>query len=129
MIFTTPQIILFVGDCEKAACFYAGFGFHETFRSSPTSAVKVEMALDGFGLGLALPEPAAASHGIQPVTRGHRACLTLWTDDVETAYRMALDAGAIDIRGPHPFLDGRLRVAFIEDLDEHPIQLVQRVAT
>ena len=35
--------------------------------------------------------------------------------------------GAKDRRGPHPFLDGRLRVAFVEDLDGHPIQLVQRV--
>ncbi|WP_037366594.1 VOC family protein [Nakamurella lactea] len=129
MIFTDPQVILFVADCERAARLYQGFGFRETFRTSADSPVKIELVLGGFGLGLALPGPAAASHGISPVAAGHRACITLWTDDVDAAYRMALDtAGAADILGPHPFLDGRLRVAVVEDLDGHPIQLVQQVA-
>lgn len=125
--FTDPQVILFVADCERAAAFYERFGFKETFRTSADSPAKVEMALGGFGLGLALPAPAADSHGIDPVTSGHRACITLWTDDVETAYAMALRAGATDHAAPHPFLDGRLRVAFVEDPDGHPVQLVQRV--
>ncbi len=123
-----PQVILFVADTERAARFYARFGFRETFRTDEAPPVKIELDLDGFGLGLALPEPAARSHGITPVTAGHRACITLWTDDVEAAYRDALDAGATDHAGPHPFLDGRLRVAFVEDPDGHPVQLVQRVA-
>lgn len=125
--FTDPQVILFVADCERAAAFYRHLGFHETFRTSPHAPVKIEMALGGFGLGLALPEPAAESHGIEPVARGHRACITLWTEDVEDAYRMALRAGGVDHSPPHPFLDGRLRVAFVEDPDGHPVQLVQRV--
>lgn len=127
MRFSSPQAILFVADCERAARFYGAFGFRETFRSPAVSPVKIEMELDGFALGLALPGPAAESHGIVPVTRGNRACITLWTDDVEEAYRIALDAGADDHLGPHPFLDGKLLVAFVQDPDEHPIQLVQRV--
>jgi catechol 2,3-dioxygenase-like lactoylglutathione lyase family enzyme len=126
MEFTDPQAILFVADCERAARFYERFGFRESFRTSPNSPVKVETALGDFNLGLALPEPAD-SHGIDPVTSGHRACITLWTDDVDGAHAMALDAGAGDLAAPHPFLDGRLRVAFVEDPDGHPIQLVQRV--
>lgn len=129
MAFTDPQVILFVADCERAAAFYSHFGFRETFRTTPDAPVKVEMTLGGFGLGLALPEPAAESHGIDPVTTGHRACITLWTEDVDGAYRMALDAGATDHAAPHAFLDGRLRVAFVEDPDGHPVQLVQRVAS
>lgn len=129
MTFFDPQVILFVRDCETAARFYSQFGFVETFRTGEVPPVKIEMALGGFGLGLALPGPAAASHGINPVTVGHRACITLWTDDVETAYANALRAGAVDHRGPHAFLDGRLRVAFVEDLDGHPIQIVQRVSS
>lgn len=128
MRFFDPQVILFVADTERAATFYAQFGFQETFRTSPSSPVKLEMALGDFMLGLALPEPAAASHGITPVTSGHRACITLWTDDVDRAYEAALQHGAVDNRAPHPFLDGRLWVAFVEDLDGHPIQLVQKVA-
>ena len=127
MKFTSPQIVLFVSDVERAAQFYAGFGFVEAFRHPEIKPAKIEVSLAGFELGLALPGPAAEAHGIDPVTEGHRACLTLWTDDVTAAYSAALDAGAKDHRGPHPFLGGELLVAFIEDLDGHPIQLVERV--
>ena len=82
--------------------------------------------MGGFGLGLALPGPAAESHGLTPVTSGQRACVTLWTDDVDGAHMLALAAGATDNSAPHPFLDGHLRVAFVEDPDGHPVQLVQR---
>lgn len=126
MKFTEPQVILFVTDCERAALFYEHFGFTETFRTTDQSPVKIEMSSGGFNLGLAQPEPAAASHGITPVAAGHRACITLWTDDVDGAYPMALRAGAADHSAPHSFLDGRLRVAFVEDPDGHPIQLVQK---
>lgn len=129
MEFHDPQVILFVADCERAASFYAMFGFRETFRSPERAPVKVEMALGGFSLGLALPGPAAENHGLDPVIAGHRACMTLWTDDVDTAYASALAAGATDSSSPHPFQNGLLRVAFVEDPDGHPVQLVQRVVT
>jgi len=125
--FTDPQVILFVADCERAAHFYGRFGFVETFRTPREAPIKIEMRLGGFGLGLALPGPAAESHGLDPVTSGHRACITVWTDELDAAYEMALRAGAGDRRGPHPFLDGRLRTAFVEDPDGHPFQLVQRL--
>lgn len=127
MVFSDPQVILFVADCERAAAFYRQFGFRETFRMTKDGTVKVEMVLNGFGLGLACPETAAEHHGIDPVTHGHRACITVWTTDVDGAYRMALRAGAADHSPPHSYLDGRLRVAFVEDPDGHPVQLVQRV--
>ena len=127
MKFHDPQVTLFVVDADRSARFYTTFGFAETFRLPEVNPLKVEMSKDGFALGLALPEPARESHGLDPVTTGHRACLTFWTDDVEIAYRLALDAGAEDNRGPHPFLDGALSVAFVEDPDGHPIQLVQRI--
>ncbi|MCV2396406.1 VOC family protein [Actinotalea sp. M2MS4P-6] len=128
MEFSDPQVILFVADCERAATFYSHLGFRETFRSPAADPVKIEMLQGGFGLGLALPEPAAQSHGLTPVTAGHRACLTLWTDDVAGAYATALEAGATALRGPHPFRDGLLSVAFVEDPDGHPVQLVEKVA-
>lgn len=128
MDFSDPQAILFVADCERAAAFYAAFGFQETFRGPATDPVKIELTLGGFCLGLALAGPAAESHGLTPVISGHRACITLWTDDVDAAHALALEAGAVDLRRPHPFLDGRLRVAFVEDPDGHPVQLVQKAA-
>ena len=128
MDFRNAQAILFVADCERAATFYETFGFLETFRVPLDVPIKIEMALDGFALGLALPEPAAKSHHITPVAEGHRACITLWTDDCEAAYRAALSAGVTDNLGPHPFLGETLVVAMVEDPDGHPVQLVQRVA-
>lgn len=127
MEFTDPQVILFVSDCERSADFYSQFGFVEHFRLPQTDPIKIEMTLAGFGLGLAAPGPAAESHGLQPVTSGHRAALTFWTDDVHSAYRGALEAGATDHKGPHPFLNGKLLVAFVVDPDGHPVQLTQRV--
>ncbi|KRF13965.1 hypothetical protein ASG90_14280 [Nocardioides sp. Soil797] len=126
MNFSDPQVILFVADCERAATFYSAFGFVERFRVPQVAPVKVELHLDGFGLGLALPGPAAQSHDLTPVTSGHRAAMTLWTDDVEAAHAHALAAGGTEHRGPHSFLDGALRVAFVEDPDGHPVQFVQR---
>lgn len=128
MEFFDPQAIIFVADCERAAAFYIAFGFQETFRGPADDPVKIELALGGFCLGLALAGPAADSHGLTPVTSGHRVCITLWTDDVDAAHALALEAGAADLRGPHPFLEGRLRVAFVEDPDGHPVQLVQKAA-
>lgn len=128
MRFSDGQVILFVADTERAAAFYRRFGFQETFRAGEEQPFKIELELGGFSIGLALPEPAAESHGVVPVTSGHRACITLWTDDVEAAYATALEAGARDHRAPHPFLDGKLRIAFVIDPDDHPFQLVQHVA-
>ena len=97
MKFVNPQVILFVEDCERAATFYQQFGFEETFRTSTDSPVKVEMVLDGFGLGLALPGPAMESHGLDPISSGHRACITLWTENIDAAYAMALDVAGQDV--------------------------------
>lgn len=128
MEFRDPQVILFVEDCERAARFYAAFGFAETFRGGGDPPVKIELQLGAFGLGLALPGPAAHAHGIVPVTEGHRAVMTLWTDDLIGARDLALAAGGSHPGDPHDFLDGRLRVVFVEDPDGHPVQLVQRLA-
>ncbi|MBD3752014.1 MAG: hypothetical protein IE935_06120 [Micrococcales bacterium] len=83
--------------------------------------------MGGFALGLVLPGPAAEAHGIDPVTTGHRAVITLWTDDLDAALALALASGGHSPGDPDEFLDGALRVAFVEDPDGHPAQLVQRI--
>lgn len=126
-MFADAQVILFVADCERAARFYGAFGFVETFRGGGDPPVKIEMLLNGFSLGLALPGPAAEAHGIEPVTTGHRAVITLWTDDLDAARALALASGGLNPGDPHEFLGGALRVTFVEDPDGHPVQLVQRI--
>jgi len=63
MEFSDPQVILFVADTERAASFYGVLGFRETFRAPQEDPVKIEMALGGFTIGLALPQLLAESHG------------------------------------------------------------------
>lgn len=124
--FTEPQIILFVRDPERAAAFYRSFGFVESFRTSQADPGKIEMTHGDFTLGLSTPESAAAAHGIEASAEPNRAVVVLWTDDVQAAYEHALDAGARDVRAPHIFRD-TLRMAFVEDLDGHPIHLVRKL--
>lgn len=123
--FSEPQVILFVANPEASARFYGTFGFAETFRTSAVDPGKIEMVKGGFTLGLATPASAAEAHGLVANTAPHRAVVVLWTDDVGGAYRLALDAGAREIRSPHEFR-GTLKIAFVSDLDGHPVHLVQR---
>ncbi|MCM1011709.1 MULTISPECIES: VOC family protein [unclassified Brevibacterium] len=124
--FTEPQVILFVRDPEQAATFYSSFGFVESFRTPQANPVKIEMTHGDFTLGLATPESAAAAHAIEANSKPNRAVVVLWTDDVPAAYKLALDAGARDIQAPHIYRD-TLLMAFVEDLDGHPMHLVCQV--
>lgn len=125
--FDEPQVILFVHSPSESARLYATFGFVESFRTSEVEPAKIEMVHGGFTLGLATPESAATEHGLVASTEPNRAVVVLWTDDVEAAHRLALAAGAHDVRPPHDFR-GTLRVAFVEDPDGHQVHLVQQVA-
>lgn len=53
--------------------------------------------------------------------------IAIWTDDTDTAFTRLVAAGARVLCEPHDWL-GRLRVAWVADLDDNPIELVQRRA-
>jgi len=125
--FSEPQVILFVDSPEESARFYGRFGFVESFRTPEVDPVKIETVHGGFTLGLATRESAAAEHGLVASNEPQRAVVVLWTDDAQAAYELALAAGAPAVQPPHVFRDS-LRVAFVEDLDGHPVHLVQRIA-
>ena len=48
-----------------------------------------------------------------------------WTDDTDGAFARLLAAGARALSEPHDWL-GTLRVAWVADPDDNPIELVQR---
>jgi catechol 2,3-dioxygenase-like lactoylglutathione lyase family enzyme len=123
--FRSPQVILFSEDVERAAAFYARLGFEESFRV-PTEGdpIHVDLVLDGTKLGIASVASTRDDHGLDPVARGQRAAVILWTDDVEAAYADVQAAGAKPLSPPHGWL-GRLSIAWVEDPDGNPIQLVQ----
>jgi catechol 2,3-dioxygenase-like lactoylglutathione lyase family enzyme len=123
--FRSPQVILFSEDVPRAAAFYARLGFEETFRvPADGEPIHVDLVLDGTKLGIASVASTRDDHGLDPVPSGQRAAVILWTDDVEAAYADVTALGAKPLAAPHEWL-GRLSIAWVEDPDGNPIQLVQ----
>ena len=123
--FRTPQVILFSADVERAAAFYSGLGFVETFRvPAEGKPIHVDLELDGYKLGVASVESLRDDHGLDPVADGQRAAVILWTDDVDAAFEELTANGVQALAPPGEWL-GRLRIAWIADPDGHPVQLVQ----
>jgi catechol 2,3-dioxygenase-like lactoylglutathione lyase family enzyme len=125
--FRTPQVILFSADVERAALFYCGLGFTETFRV-PTAGqpIHIDVSLDGYTIGIASAASTRDDHGLDPMTTGQRAAVVLWSDDTAAAVTKLAEAGVPVLTTPHRWLD-RLLIAWVADPDGHPIQLVQRL--
>jgi predicted enzyme related to lactoylglutathione lyase len=124
-MFRSPQVVLFSADVTRAAAFYESLGFTETFRvPEDGEPIHVDLALDGYKIGIASIESTRDDHGLQPVAEGQRAAVVLWTDDTRKAYERVVEVGAPALMAPHEWL-GRLLIAWTADPDGHPIQLVQ----
>lgn len=128
-IFRTPQLVLFSEDVPRAVAFYTRLGFAETFRV-PTEGepIHVDLALDGYTVGIASVASTRADHGLDPIPEGQRAAVILWTDDTASAYENLVEGGAPALSSPHVWL-GRLLIAWTADPDGNPIQIVQSLKT
>jgi len=125
-MFRTPQINLYTKDMAKSLAFYGALGFVETFRTPPEGIpAHVELVLDGFTIGIATVAAAMADHGLQPHLNGRAIEIVLWTDDTDAAFARLTAFGARALSAPHDFLDD-LRLAWVADPDDNPIQLSQR---
>jgi catechol 2,3-dioxygenase-like lactoylglutathione lyase family enzyme len=123
--FTSPQIVLFSRDIERAVDFYKAVGFEEAFRTPTEGApIHVDLVLDGYRIGLAAETSTRHDHGLDPVAEGQRAAVILWTNDTPAGYSRLQQLGAKPVKGPEPWLD-RLLIAWVEDVDGHLIQVVQ----
>jgi catechol 2,3-dioxygenase-like lactoylglutathione lyase family enzyme len=128
-MFSTPQINIYSEDVVRSVEFYRGLGFEETFRTPRDSTpIHVELELDGFKVGIAAVTSAVADHGLeldlsQP---GRGMELLLWTDDTDAAFKRLVEAGARPLSEPHDWLGGTLRLAWVADPDNNPIELAQR---
>ena len=126
-MFRRPQVILFSADLPRAVAFYTSLGFRETFRVPVDGdPIHVDLALDGYTIGIASVASTRDDHGLDPVAEGQRAAVILWTDDVRTAYEALVDAGAPALAAPHRWLE-RLLIAWVADPDGNPVQIVQRL--
>ena len=123
--FREPQVVLFSTDLPRAVAFYQALGFAQVFRSPATGEpIHVDLALDAYRIGIASVDSTRGDHGLDPVPTGQRAAVILWTDDVRTAYVELVAAGVRGLREPHEWL-GRLLIAWLEDPDGNPVQIVQ----
>lgn len=125
-MFRTPMINLYTVDIAKSRAFYGGLGFVETFRTPKEGQLDhVELTLDGFTIGIARIEAARADHGLRPQMSGRAIEIVLWTDNTDEAFTKLTASGAPALSPPHDWLTD-LRIAWIADPDDNPIQLVQR---
>jgi predicted enzyme related to lactoylglutathione lyase len=125
--FSAPMINLYSHDLARAAAFYSRLGFVETFRTpSSGDPVHIELALDGFTLGIATVKAAGEHHGLHPQGEGRWIEIVLWTDDADAATSALVAEGARLLSPAHDFVGGELRAAWIADPDGNPVQLVQR---
>lgn len=120
-------MILFSPDLPRAAAFYTGLGFTETFRTpADGEPIHVDLELDGYKLGIASVDSSRDDHGLDPVPSGQRAAVILWTDDTPAAYAKLTADGIPGLHPPHRWLD-RLLIAWIADPDGNPVQIVQHL--
>jgi glyoxylase I family protein len=127
LAFRTPQVILFSEDLPRAVAFYAGLGFTETFRvPADGEPMHVDLVLDGYKIGIASAASSRDDHGLDPIAKGQRVTVVLWTDDTAAAYEELVAGGAPALAAPHEWL-GRLLIAWTADPDGNPVQIVQRL--
>ena len=127
-MFSAPQVNIYSQDVLRAIAFYRAIGFEETFRTPRDGdPIHVELVLDGFKLGIASADSAAADHGLELdlAAPGRGIEIAVWTDDADEAFTRLVAAGARPLSEPHDWLDS-LRVAWVADLDDNPVELVQR---
>jgi uncharacterized glyoxalase superfamily protein PhnB len=126
-MFRAPQITFYSEQLPRLRDFYLGLGFEQRFQHPPLGEpIHVELALDGFNLGIADVASARKDHGLSPALSGRAAELVLWCDDTDGEFARLTAAGCASLSAPHDWL-GDLRIAWIADPDGNPIQLVQTV--
>ena len=74
--FYSPQVILLSDDIPRAAAFYEGLGFVQTFRTpAEGNPIHVDLVLDDYKIGIASGDSTRDEHGLDPITTGQRAAV------------------------------------------------------
>lgn len=125
-----------VGNLEQSHCFYAdvlGFSEIEDTFELPAHGVRGMVLLNRSGTRIELFEhkDSRIFRGGDPIAdialRGWFQ-LALAVSDIHTVYAHAVATGARAVKAPFVAPDNRTVVAFVADMDNNLIELVQRAA-
>lgn len=126
-MFATALVNLYTNDIEAGIGFYRDLlGFDETFRT-PREGIPehVELALNGFTIGLGTVEAAKRVHGVDASPGSPAMVLVVWTDDVDVAYQDLLAAGVPALQPPHDTGNNN-RNALLRDPDGNLVEIVAK---
>lgn len=127
-MFATPLLNLFCDDVERLRAFYTAAGFRQTFRfPAEGPAQHVEVAVDGFTLGLSDRRVVRETEGVDPEAPTRSFEFVLWCEDVDLAADALAGLGATVVAGPADHPGPGLRVALLLDPEGHQLKVVQRV--
>jgi catechol 2,3-dioxygenase-like lactoylglutathione lyase family enzyme len=118
------QYCINVTDIEQTVAFYVALGLECTSRTEIPNAWEaiLENTSKGGKLQLAQQKEQAG-----PIDMGNAFWkLYVNTDDVESTYRAALDAGATSVMEPQRLDRWPVTIAFVADPDGYQVELVQR---
>jgi lactoylglutathione lyase len=128
-MFATGFVNVYTADIEASLHFYRDLlGFGETFRTPKEGIPEhVELALNGFALGLGTVEAARRVHGVDASPGSPAMVLVVWTDDVDTAFEQLRSAGVPVVQPPHDTGNNN-RNALLRDPDGNLVEIVSKVA-
>lgn len=127
MTYVSALVNLYTSDIEAGLHFYGELlGFTETFRT-PTEGTPehVELALDGFVLGLGTVSAARAVHDVDATPGAPAMVLVVWTDDVDAAFAQLTGAGVPAVQPPHDRGNNN-RTALLRDPDGNLVEIVAK---
>jgi lactoylglutathione lyase len=127
-MFASALVNLYTANIDAGLRFYRDLlGFDETFRT-PTEGTPehVELALNGFTLGLGTVQAAKKAHGVDAAPGSPAMALVVWTHDVDEAFEHLTSAGAPVVQPPHDVGNDN-RNALLRDPDGNLVEIVAKV--
>ncbi len=118
------QYCINVTDLERTVAFYEALGLECTSRTEIPNAREAILENTSKGGKIQL---AQQNDQDGPIDMGNAFWkLYVNTDDVESTYRAALDAGATTVMEPQRLDRWPVTIAFVADPDGYQVELVQR---
>ena len=126
-MFTEGFVNLYTRNIEAGIRFYRDLlGFRETFRTPKEGTPEhVELALNGFGVGLGTVEAAKRVHGVDASPGSPAMVLVVWTDDVDQSFELLTSAGTPVVQSPHDTGSSN-RSALLRDPDGNLVEIVAK---